>query len=364
MRRSGGWPSTSCWHSSSGWSRGGAPAGTTARRRSRSSDATDDEIRSALTSRADGEGRPAGRADRRPGRGDRRHPYRPRRRDADAPTPPGRRRVRARPRSRRTRWQPRRGPASRGPSSRRPTCWPGSIADTVGALLEGAGVGVLLLTGSLNTRDRAHANDLIASGQAPVIVGTHALLSESVDVRAARAGDHRRAASVRRGPARPARGEGRRRREAARPADDRHADPANARAGPLRRPRRVRPAHAAGRPHPDPHRDPRARIASTRRGRRSARRPRPGTGRSSSCRSSRRAATASTTAAPVGAAGGRDRGGTTHRAARAAPRRARPRPDEARRPGRRDGAGSARASSTCSSARPSSRSASTCPRRR
>ena len=52
--------------------------------------------------------------------------------------------------------------------------------DTVGALLEGAGVDVLLLTGSLNARDRAHANDLIASGQASVIIGTHALLSESV----------------------------------------------------------------------------------------------------------------------------------------------------------------------------------------
>jgi ATP-dependent DNA helicase RecG len=52
--------------------------------------------------------------------------------------------------------------------------------DTVGALLEGAGVGVLLLTGSLNTRDRTHANDLIASGQASVVVGTHALFSESV----------------------------------------------------------------------------------------------------------------------------------------------------------------------------------------
>jgi ATP-dependent DNA helicase RecG len=52
--------------------------------------------------------------------------------------------------------------------------------DTVGALLAGVGVDVLLLTGSLNTRDRAHANDLIASGQASVIVGTHALLSESV----------------------------------------------------------------------------------------------------------------------------------------------------------------------------------------
>jgi len=52
--------------------------------------------------------------------------------------------------------------------------------DTVGALLEGVRVDVLLLTGSLNARDRSHANDLIASGQASVIVGTHALLSESV----------------------------------------------------------------------------------------------------------------------------------------------------------------------------------------
>ncbi len=52
--------------------------------------------------------------------------------------------------------------------------------DTVGALLEGAGVDVVLLTGSLNARDRAHANDLIASGQASVVVGTHALFSESV----------------------------------------------------------------------------------------------------------------------------------------------------------------------------------------
>jgi ATP-dependent DNA helicase RecG len=52
--------------------------------------------------------------------------------------------------------------------------------DTVGALLAGAGVDVLLLTGSLNARDRSHANDLIASGQASVIVGTHALFSESV----------------------------------------------------------------------------------------------------------------------------------------------------------------------------------------
>ena len=52
--------------------------------------------------------------------------------------------------------------------------------DTVGALLSGVGVDVLLVTGSLNARDRAHANDLVASGQASVVVGTHALFSESV----------------------------------------------------------------------------------------------------------------------------------------------------------------------------------------
>ena len=52
--------------------------------------------------------------------------------------------------------------------------------DTVGALLAGVGVDVLLVTGSLSARDRAHANDLVASGQASVVVGTHALFSESV----------------------------------------------------------------------------------------------------------------------------------------------------------------------------------------
>ena len=60
----------------------------------------------------------------------------------------------------------------------------------------------------------------------------------------------------------------------------------------------------------------------------------------------------------------RERGRPPDRAARAAPGRDGPRPDQARRPRRRDGAGSATASSTSSSARPSSRSASTCRRRR
>ncbi len=56
--------------------------------------------------------------------------------------------------------------------------------DTVGALLEGAGVGVLLLTGSLSARrSQATPTTLIASGQASVVVGTHALFSEVVVVR-------------------------------------------------------------------------------------------------------------------------------------------------------------------------------------
>src|SRR6188472_3799690 len=52
--------------------------------------------------------------------------------------------------------------------------------DTVGALLEGVGIGVTLLTGSLKADVKAKALEAIASGQALVVVGTHALLSESV----------------------------------------------------------------------------------------------------------------------------------------------------------------------------------------
>ncbi len=52
--------------------------------------------------------------------------------------------------------------------------------ETVGGLLADLGVDVLLVAGSLKAAERAKANELIASGQASVIVGTHALLSESV----------------------------------------------------------------------------------------------------------------------------------------------------------------------------------------
>jgi ATP-dependent DNA helicase RecG len=52
--------------------------------------------------------------------------------------------------------------------------------DTVGALLEGVGIGVTLLTGSLKTDVKAKAHEAIASGQALVVVGTHALIQDAV----------------------------------------------------------------------------------------------------------------------------------------------------------------------------------------
>ena len=52
--------------------------------------------------------------------------------------------------------------------------------DTVGALLADLGVDVVLVAGSLKSAERARANEAVASGQASVVVGTHALFSESV----------------------------------------------------------------------------------------------------------------------------------------------------------------------------------------
>jgi ATP-dependent DNA helicase RecG len=53
-------------------------------------------------------------------------------------------------------------------------------ATTVGELLEPLGLGVTLLTGSLSADGRRKAVSAIASGQALVVVGTHALFQESV----------------------------------------------------------------------------------------------------------------------------------------------------------------------------------------
>ena len=52
--------------------------------------------------------------------------------------------------------------------------------DPVGALLADAGVDVILLAGSLKAAERTRALELIASGQASVVVGTHALFQDAV----------------------------------------------------------------------------------------------------------------------------------------------------------------------------------------
>jgi ATP-dependent DNA helicase RecG len=51
---------------------------------------------------------------------------------------------------------------------------------TLASLLEDAAIPVELLTGSLTAAAARHTLDLVASGQAPVVVGTHALIQERV----------------------------------------------------------------------------------------------------------------------------------------------------------------------------------------
>ena len=167
--------------------------------------------------------------------------------------------------------------------------------DTVGALLADVGVDVILLAGSLKAAERTAR----ARGASP----RARRRSSSGRTRCSRTPWRSRASAsssstssiASASSSAAARGQGRRHR-AARPADDRDADPADARPGALRRPRRVRPARrrrrAASRSAPGIRRAGRARR---RRGSGSApRRPR-AIARSSSCRSSRRAARASTT---------------------------------------------------------------------
>ena len=51
---------------------------------------------------------------------------------------------------------------------------------TVASLLEDAGIPVEILTGSMSAASARHTLDLLASGMAPVVVGTHALIQERV----------------------------------------------------------------------------------------------------------------------------------------------------------------------------------------
>jgi len=52
--------------------------------------------------------------------------------------------------------------------------------DVVGGLLEDLGIDVILLTGSLGAKGRKSAYEALATGQARVVVGTHAMLQEGV----------------------------------------------------------------------------------------------------------------------------------------------------------------------------------------
>ena len=346
-RRSTGWPSTSCSRSRSGWSGGDGSGGADSarpvggRRRDRCASC---EPRSRAPSV--GSSARDGRADAGPGRRDPGHPGRHRQarrrcsgcsRATSAP---------ARRPSRRTRSPPPRAPACRERSSRRRTCWRVSTTATLTALLEDADLPVELLTGSLDRRVGSPDAGARRVRHGPDRRRDPRAAPGSRRVRRVGAGGDRRAAPLRRRAARSARGQGRRRSRAARAADDRDADPADPRAGALRRPRRLEPADAAGGPVADPDRHPapgRARRHVAEGPRRGGRRP-PQLRRRPADRRGRggRRGTGGGRRHAAGLLGriGTGRGGRVRAApgaAGAAPGRDGPRPDEGGRPRRRDG---------------------------
>ena len=191
------------------------------------------------------EGGPAGRADRGPGHGDVGHPGRPRSHRTDAPPAPGRCRVgqdgRRRPRAGA---RGARGPAGCAARPDRPPRPAAPRHDRRPPGRPGTPRGAARRISECGPQARGPEQPQVGPGadrrrDARPAHGGRLL-------RRPGAGRHRRAAPLRRGAARPARGEGVRGR-AARPAHDRDADPADRRTGPVRGPRRVRPANAAGR---------------------------------------------------------------------------------------------------------------------
>ena len=170
----------------------------------------------------------------------------------------------------------------------------GDLAE--GGMLGGSEIGtrVALLTGAQGAAERKTNLLDAASGQAGIVVGTHALLSEPGAVRGPRARRDRRAAQVRRRAARRAAGQGEERPAPA--GHDGHADPAHGRDDGVRRARDLRAARGARRAQ----RDHDARGAGGRPGldgpdvaTRAARRSRAAGGRSSSARGSTRTTTRS-----------------------------------------------------------------------
>jgi ATP-dependent DNA helicase RecG len=71
----------------------------------------------------------------------------------------------------------------------------------IAAWMEPLGVKVAWLTGSLKKKDKLAAYALIESGEAQLVIGTHALIQEAVQFRQTGTGDRRRAAPLRRRPA-------------------------------------------------------------------------------------------------------------------------------------------------------------------
>src|SRR5471032_3271525 len=144
----------------------------------------------------------------------------------------------------------------------------------IAAWMEPLGVKVAWLTGSLKKKDKLAAYALIESGEAQLVIGTHALIQEAVNFQSG-TGDRRRAAPLRRGPAPHPAQQGQCRRGAA-PADDvGHAYPAHAGDDLLRRPGSVGDRRAAAGPQshrharhrPEPaRRSDRARARGGRRG--------------------------------------------------------------------------------------------------
>ena len=117
---------------------------------------------------------------------------------------------------------------------------------TIQRLLGAEPVAVALLTGSTPAARRRDTLGKLASGELSLIVGTHALIEPDVRFRslAVAVVDEQHRFGVRQ---RAALGSSTPERPAAHAAHDRHADPAHARAGPLRRPRHEHAARAAAR---------------------------------------------------------------------------------------------------------------------
>ena len=111
---------------------------------------------------------------------------------------------------------------------------------------------VALLTGSQGAAARRAALPDAFTGDAGIVIGTHALLEEHVQFADLGPGGDRRAAQVRRGAARRAAGQGGR-QPAARPGHDGDADPADGGHDRLRRPGDLDPDRAARRALADRH---------------------------------------------------------------------------------------------------------------